>query len=283
MTGTVLIINSASFLLLILFLIVLGCTTGSVASAAVVGNLFYPRRDIEQALNIISPASKDFGTKSRQTCEVNGLKYLHGQQIDRYRYDVNREDEADIYYDPCVYCICVSGDMYCWWGDGHLSQCSIATTSSAAVSTLHNTISGGISSTSSSSAGSTSEESTMTALDTSLSSSYSSVAGGISSGIMSNNYDPTNNTSSSSSTQYTMTTDNNISPSPSVPTVCVVMGREYYLGEVLPHETGTCLECQCGHEGRVTCSPKDCITQQDDEFRNPSDTNSLDMFDVDIF
>ncbi|KAL0122536.1 hypothetical protein PUN28_007323 [Cardiocondyla obscurior] len=45
----------------------------------------------------------------------------------------------------------------------------------------------------------------------------------------------------------------------SAPTVCVVMGREYRQGEALPHSTGNCVECSCGTEGRIECSPKDCV------------------------
>ncbi|GFG34619.1 hypothetical protein Cfor_07429 [Coptotermes formosanus] len=63
-----------------------------------------------------------------------------------------------------------------------------------------------------------------------------------------------------------------------VPTSCYVMGTEYKIGEVLPRDTGTCLECVCDNEARVTCSPKDCATH--DDYRSSS---SLDMFDVDTF
>jgi hypothetical protein len=57
-----------------------------------------------------------------------------------------------------------------------------------------------------------------------------------------------------------------------------VTGTEYKVGEVLPRDTGTCLECICDNEARVTCSPKDCATH--DDYRSSS---SLDMFDVDTF
>uniref|UniRef100_A0A1B6CG74 Pacifastin domain-containing protein n=2 Tax=Clastoptera arizonana TaxID=38151 RepID=A0A1B6CG74_9HEMI len=65
-------------------------------------------------------------------------------------------------------------------------------------------------------------------------------------------------------------------------TKCTVMGKEYHEGEVLPRDTGTCLECVCGPEGRVTCNPKDCVHPSED-FHNPDPNNSLDMFDVDVF
>ena len=60
--------------------------------------------------------------------------------------------------------------------------------------------------------------------------------------------------------------------------VNAVTGTEYKVGEVLPRDTGTCLECVCDNEARVTCSPKDCATH--DDYRSSS---SLDMFDVDTF
>ncbi|GLH04727.1 Uncharacterized protein GBIM_10377 [Gryllus bimaculatus] len=53
---------------------------------------------------------------------------------------------------------------------------------------------------------------------------------------------------------------------------------EYRAGEVLPRDTGTCLECVCGAAGRVTCSPRDCASE---DAHPPA--ASLDMFDVDTF
>ncbi|VVC42084.1 Hypothetical protein CINCED_3A021910 [Cinara cedri] len=41
---------------------------------------------------------------------------------------------------------------------------------------------------------------------------------------------------------------------------CLVMGVRYKPGSVLPRDTGSCLECQCGRNSQITCSPKDCIT-----------------------
>lgn len=55
----------------------------------------------------------------------------------------------------------------------------------------------------------------------------------------------------------------------------------YKYGEVLPKDTGTCLECSCSEGGRVTCSPKDCVSQPDLDYL--SHNNNLDMFDIDTF
>jgi len=38
-----------------------------------------------------------------------------------------------------------------------------------------------------------------------------------------------------------------------------IVGREYRQGEILPHSTGNCVECSCGSEGRIECSPRDCV------------------------
>ncbi|XP_063236132.1 von Willebrand factor C and EGF domain-containing protein [Bacillus rossius redtenbacheri] len=65
---------------------------------------------------------------------------------------------------------------------------------------------------------------------------------------------------------------------PSAPPACYVMGARYEAGEALPRDTGTCLECVCDVEARVTCSPRDCGASQHDDYRA-----SLDMLDVDTF
>lgn len=60
-------------------------------------------------------------------------------------------------------------------------------------------------------------------------------------------------------------------------------GTEYTEGDVLPQEEGSCLQCICGSNGRITCSPQDCVSLQQDRYRHGIESNSLDMFDVDIF
>ncbi|XP_025421677.1 uncharacterized protein LOC112691591 isoform X2 [Sipha flava] len=51
-----------------------------------------------------------------------------------------------------------------------------------------------------------------------------------------------------------------ISPNETTEPFCLVMGVRYQPGSVLPRDTGSCLECQCGRNSQITCSPKDCIT-----------------------
>ena len=64
----------------------------------------------------------------------------------------------------------------------------------------------------------------------------------------------------------------------------LVTGTVYRVGEVLPRDTGSCLECECGSYGRIVCGPKDCLPVRDAETGSgPDAANSLDMFDVDTF
>ncbi|XP_026271948.1 tropomyosin-1, isoforms 33/34-like [Frankliniella occidentalis] len=64
--------------------------------------------------------------------------------------------------------------------------------------------------------------------------------------------------------------------------LCHVLGSTYRVGEVLPRDTGSCLQCECSPVGRVTCSPKDCLSvREEEDVYQPA--SSLDMFDVDSF
>ncbi|XP_011498490.1 PREDICTED: uncharacterized protein LOC105362702 [Ceratosolen solmsi marchali] len=62
-----------------------------------------------------------------------------------------------------------------------------------------------------------------------------------------------------------------------MPVTCLVMGRTYHQGEVLPHSTGNCVECSCGDEGRIECSPRDCVGLR---LQNTGD-DDFELFDVD--
>ncbi|KAF6200655.1 hypothetical protein GE061_005098 [Apolygus lucorum] len=88
-------------------------------------------------------------------------------------------------------------------------------------------------------------------------------------------------TSASDSEDWVDESSHNTTETPAPPeAMCRVMGVEYKIGEVLPRETGTCLQCQCSPGARVTCSPKDCTSP--DQF-HALEQQSLDMFDVDVF
>ncbi|CAG9824611.1 unnamed protein product [Phaedon cochleariae] len=55
------------------------------------------------------------------------------------------------------------------------------------------------------------------------------------------------------------------------PKYCLVMGRQYQIGDKLPHDTGNCLECICGMGAKVTCSPHQCSPAGDEinDYRMP--------------
>ncbi|RZF32756.1 hypothetical protein LSTR_LSTR009865 [Laodelphax striatellus] len=200
---------------------------------------------------LVEDSQNSANESNPRSCLVGGVEYAHGQQVDRE--------------DPCVYCLCLDGDMFCWWSEIQCHNSSVyssQTDNSASVT-------GGSNSSASSSSGEdwwstwqphTDPPPPLTNRPTPL--ANSSVA---------------NNSTTSTTEAPTASTTS--------PTICIVMGREYSLGEVLPQETGTCLECECGRGGRVTCSPKDCEggdgegdPPSDDEFHNPNnDANSLDI------
>ncbi|XP_039290595.1 uncharacterized protein LOC111049432 [Nilaparvata lugens] len=203
---------------------------------------------------LVEDSQNSANESNPRSCLVGGIEYAHGQQVDRE--------------DPCVYCLCLDGDMFCWWSEIQCHNSSIYTSqtdNSAGVT------GGGNNSSSGEDWWSTWQPRTdPPPLSTTRSPHPPPVANGTSA---------VNNGTISTSTTDTPTVSTS-------PTICIVMGREYSVGEVLPQETGTCLECSCGRGGRVTCSPKDCggaggevegeandgegeDSPADDEFHNP--------------
>ncbi|XP_003691063.1 uncharacterized protein LOC100863282 [Apis florea] len=156
-------------------------------------------------------------------CIVDENTYSHGQTIPSY--------------DPNSHCLCVAGEVYCWWQNYNPS-----TDPSAGPSFLPST---------------TIESNYTPSLEGSTDAVDSLEASG----------DPAEEASLEQQQQqqqqqqgygeinatYSSTT------SQPAPTTCLVMGREYREGELLPHSTGNCIECSCGSEGRVECSPRDCV------------------------
>ncbi|KAL7303422.1 hypothetical protein TKK_0004606 [Trichogramma kaykai] len=67
------------------------------------------------------------------------------------------------------------------------------------------------------------------------------------------------------------------------PATCLVMGRTYRAGEVLPHTTGNCVECSCGQQGRIECAPHDCVglRPQRPGGGGGGSSNDLELFDLD--
>ncbi|KAL0122535.1 hypothetical protein PUN28_007323 [Cardiocondyla obscurior] len=142
-------------------------------------------------------------------CIVDGNFYSHSQTIPSY--------------DTNSHCLCVVGEVYCWWQNYNSNTASSPDPSSPR---------------------STAVESNYTS---SLGMGTDIVDGFKASG----NFDSAN--------QQRKEVNVASSSTSSAPTVCVVMGREYRQGEALPHSTGNCVECSCGTEGRIECSPKDCV------------------------
>ncbi|XP_043286867.1 uncharacterized protein [Venturia canescens] len=75
----------------------------------------------------------------------------------------------------------------------------------------------------------------------------------------SSNEDDDDDASSEESTEESVPTSPRTNP-PITPITCVVLDRTYRVGEVLPHNTGNCIECSCGPEGHVVCAPRDCVS-----------------------
>ncbi|XP_018311602.1 uncharacterized protein [Mycetomoellerius zeteki] len=146
-------------------------------------------------------------------CIVDGNSYFHSQTIPSY--------------DSNSHCLCVVGEVYCWWQDYNSNIAS--------------------------SLGSSSPRSTT------MESNYTSSLE-MRTDIIVEDFEASGNFDSSVSQQGHIEINTTLSvTTPSVPTICLVMGREYRQGEILPHSTGNCVECSCGSEGRIECSPKDCV------------------------
>ncbi|XP_060522121.1 cysteine-rich motor neuron 1 protein [Cylas formicarius] len=199
---------------------------------------------------------------SAATCLVAGVEYTHGQQI--YRVD------------PCEFCLCLDGEMFCWWQDcpptmegpcrdrGPFSPCmsipvappikpqhevahsSSTTLSATKTTTLQNSGVSNIQTTSEMSSEvnelpSTTDFLTDTSVSTGVESFNASVA------------------------------EDKVISTTEEPVTCIVMGREYQIGDKLPHDTGNCLECICGQGAKVSCSPNQCAPAGDEmnDYRPP--------------
>ncbi|KAL6433673.1 hypothetical protein ACFW04_005743 [Cataglyphis niger] len=144
-------------------------------------------------------------------CIVDGNTYSHSQTIPSY--DINS------------HCLCVVGEVYCWWQNYNPTS-----TSSLDLSSLRSTA---------------------------MENNYTSTLE-INMDIV-NDFEASENFDSSIRQQGHVETNATLSITSPVPITCLVMGREYRQGEILPHSTGNCVECSCGSEGRVECSPRNCV------------------------
>ncbi|XP_053990440.1 uncharacterized protein LOC128882735 [Hylaeus volcanicus] len=131
-------------------------------------------------------------------------------------------------YDPNSHCLCVAGEVYCWWQNYNPS-----TDPSAGPLYLPST---------------TIESNYTPSLEESTDVVDSLEASG----------DPEEEPSAVQQEYIEINATYSTTSQPA-PTTCLVMGRKYREGETLPHSTGNCIECSCGSEGRVECSPRDCV------------------------
>ncbi|XP_017887758.1 uncharacterized protein LOC108629524 isoform X2 [Ceratina calcarata] len=151
-------------------------------------------------------------------CVADDVTYAHGQTIPSY--------------DSNSHCLCVDGEVYCWWQNYNPSSTDPSTGPSYLPST-------------------TIESNYTPSLEGSTDAVDSLEASG----------DPAEEQPSPVEQQqgYVEINATYSTTSQPPPTTCLVMGREYREGELLPHSTGNCIECSCGSEGRVECSPRDCV------------------------
>lgn len=144
-------------------------------------------------------------------CIVDGNAYSHSQTIPSY--DINS------------HCLCVVGEVYCWWQNYNPTSAP-----SLGLSSLRSTV---------------------------MESNYTSSLE-MNTDIV-DDFEASGDFDSSIGQQGHVETNATLSITSPVPITCLVMGREYRQGETLPHSTGNCVECSCGSEGRVECSPRDCV------------------------
>ncbi|XP_063904085.1 kielin/chordin-like protein [Zophobas morio] len=152
------------------------------------------------------------------------------------------ESERIYRKDPCEFCLCLDGEMFCWWQDcpptmegpcrdrGPFTPClNIPSSSSTSKTPLV-------------------EHESSTA-----------------------DSEPPENTTDSS----TFTPDANSTDEAPATTqqhrFCLVMGRKYEIGDKLPHDTGNCVECVCAQGAKITCSPHQCAPAGEDinDYRPP--------------
>jgi len=128
-----------------------------------------------------------------------------------------------LFTDHCKACICIDGQIFCYW------QCD----DSAPADTMVEEFDGEPQSTSTTNI-------ILTTFETDASSK-------------STNFVP-----HSSPSDVLQTTT--VTPNEDTEAFCLVMGVRYKPGSILPRDAGSCLECQCGQNSQIACSPKDCIT-----------------------
>ncbi|EFN72277.1 hypothetical protein EAG_14248, partial [Camponotus floridanus] len=127
-------------------------------------------------------------------------------------------------YDTNSHCLCVVGEVYCWWQNYNSTSTKLLGLSSLRSTTMESNYTSSLK------------------MNTNIMDDLEA-----------------SGDSDSSIDQQGHIEINALSITSSASITCLVMGREYRQGETLPHSTGNCVECSCGSEGRVECSPRDCV------------------------
>ncbi|VEN49665.1 unnamed protein product, partial [Callosobruchus maculatus] len=214
---------------------------------------------------------------SAATCLVAGVEYTHGQQ----------------------FCLCLDGEMFCWWQDcpptmegpcrdrGPFSPC-LSVPANPLLSSTSTSSSEMFSSSKvdAAEAAAALPPSTTTMRSSHETSSNSSSVSPIQTTTLKNDtadYEDTS-TATEETEQDTSSSEalQESSTSQAVPKKCVVMGREYQIGDKLPHNTGNCVECVCGAGAKVTCSPHQCAPAGD-EINDYHLPGARQLLPVDIF
>lgn len=203
---------------------------------------------------------------SAATCLVAGVEYTHGQQI--YRKD------------PCEFCLCLDGEMFCWWQDcpptlegpckdrGPFTPCQNGAKPAPPPSSASELKSSAVApaptgrptalfptSSATTSVGPPATDLVVVTPNVADSGSDDPLEGTNEDGV-----GPTDATSTESVDERTSEWTSTVTPK-----ICTVMGRQYNVGDRLPHDTGNCVECICGRGAHITCSPHQCAPATSDD------------------
>ncbi|XP_072743228.1 uncharacterized protein [Anoplolepis gracilipes] len=168
-------------------------------------------------------------------CIVDGNAYSHSQTIPSY--------------DTNSHCLCVVGEVYCWWQNYNPTSAP-----SLGLPSLRSTA---------------------------MESNYTSPLE-MSTDIV-DDFEASGDSDSSIGQQGHIKINATLSITSPAPITCLVMGREYRQGETLPHSTGNCIECSCGSEGRVECSPRDCVALRPEILVAPDISGEAADSDFEVF
>ncbi|XP_015609944.1 uncharacterized protein LOC107274899 [Cephus cinctus] len=208
--------KAASFLLALAIFIHLGYAYAATLKES-------PALFLEEVDTGVSTEDEDVEASTEDSfqtkCLVDGYTYSHSQTIP--------------VRDPNSHCLCVAGEVYCWWQRYHsLITDSPGILTSSEARDLLESVTGSTQVPESFEASGEAEE---------------------------NIEDPAEQVERNLTSSESITKSESGSSSSTSSKTCRMMGREYHQGERLPHSTGNCVECSCGSEGRVECSPRDCI------------------------